>query len=83
MGKNVRYIHNAAVHGLQQQAYADSNQGFVSEMLGGEPISMKNLSSNQWFVLPALAIGALIILKIVLGMGGGRGGRGGGKTVIL
>ena len=73
---------------FQQQAYAETPQGFQTSMLGDdsfEPMdTVKNLASNQWVIIGGLAIGALFILKIVTGMfgGGGRGG-GGGKTVIL
>ena len=44
--------------------------------------TVKNLFQNQWVVYAGLAVGALVVLKIIMEMGGGRGG-GGGKTVIL
>ena len=71
----------------QEQAFAESPQGFQSTMLGSssfEPMdTIKNLATNQYVIIGGLAIGALIILKIVMGMGGGGRGGGGGKTVIL
>jgi len=67
----------------QDQAYAETQQGFNNQILGNtfSPAeTVKNLFQNQWVIYAGLAVGALVILKIVMGMGGGRGG---GKTVIL
>ena len=79
-------IYTAMAQGqYQDQAYAETQQGFNNQMLGNtfSPAdTVKNLFQNQWVVYAGLAGGALVILKIIMGMGGGRGG-GGGKTVIL
>ena len=79
-------IYTAMAQGqYQDQAYAETQQGFNNQMLGNtfSPAdTVKNLFQNQWVVYAGLAVGALVVLKIIMGMGGGRGG-GGGKTVIL
>jgi hypothetical protein len=79
-------IYNAMAQGqYQEKAMAETQHGFNNTMLGNDfdpSQTVKNLFQNKWAIYAGLAVGALIILKIVMGMGGGRGG-GGGKTVIL
>ena len=64
----------------QQEAYAASPQGFNTSMLGSSPVNptdfdpkseIKNLFKNKYVLYLGLGIGALFILKIVMGMGGG------------
>ena len=64
----------------QQEAYAASPQGFNTSMLGSSPVNptdfdpkseIKNLLQNKYVLYIGLGIGALVILKIVMGMGGG------------
>jgi len=67
---------------FQQQAFADSPQGFNSTMLDPTQ-TIKNLFQNKYILYAGLAIGALLTIKIVMGLFGGKGGSsGGGGTKI-
>jgi len=59
---------------------AATQQGFNDTMLDPSQ-TIKNLFQNKWILYAGLAVGALVVLKIVMGFGGG-GGRGGGGTKI-
>ena len=69
----------------QEQAYAESQRGFQTSMLGDssfQPMdTIKNLASNQWVIIGGLAFVVLIVIKFLLG-GRGGGSRGGGGTKI-
>jgi hypothetical protein len=41
--------------------------------------TIKNLFQNKYILYAGLAVGALVVLKIVMGFGGGKGGGGGTK----
>jgi len=72
-------IYTAMAQGqFQDQAMADTQKGFNDTMLDPSQ-TIKNLFQNKWILYAGLAVGALIVLKIVMGMGGGRGGGGGTK----
>jgi len=76
-------IYTAMAQGqYQDQAYAETQQGFNNQILGNtfDPSqTVKNLFQNKWILYAGLAVGALVILKIVMGMGGAKGGGGGTK----
>lgn len=76
-------IYTAMAQGqYQDQAYAETQQGFNNQILGNtySPLStIKNLFQNKWILYAGLAVGALVVLKIVMGFGGGKGGSGGTK----
>ena len=38
--------------------------------------TIKNLFQNKYILYAGLAVGALVVLKIVMGFGGGKGGGG-------
>ena len=73
-------IYTAMAQGqYQDQAYAETQQGFNNQILGNtfDPSqTVKDLFQNKWILYAGLAVGALIVLKIVMGMGGGKGGGG-------
>ena len=77
-------IYTAMAQGqYQDQAYAETQQGFNNQILGNtfDPSqTVKDLFQNKWILYAGLAVGALIVLKIVMGMGGGKGGGGGTKV---
>jgi len=43
--------------------------------------TIKNLFQNKYILYAGLAVGALVVLKIVMGFGGGKGGGGGGTKI--
>ena len=74
-----RPTYTAMTTGLQQAAaYQESPQSFVQDMTGGSAYNPTGFSagetvqswlSNQWVIIGGLAIGALVVLKLVLGGG--------------
>ena len=74
-----RPTYTAMTTGLQQAAaYQESPQSFVQDMTGGSAYNPTGFSagetvqswlSNQWVIIGGLAIGALVVLKIVMGGG--------------
>ena len=74
-----RPTYTAMATGLQQAAaYQESPQSFVQDMTGGSAYNPTGFSagetvqswlSNQWVIIGGLAIGALVVLKIVMGGG--------------
>jgi len=75
-------IYTAMAQGqYQEQAMAETQQGFNDTFLDPSQ-TIKNLFQNKWILYAGLAVGALVVLKIVMGFGGGKGGGGGGGTKI-
>jgi hypothetical protein len=74
-----RPTYTAMTSGLQQAAaYQESPQSFVQDMTGGSAYNPSGFSagetvqswlSNEWVIIGGLAIGALVVLKIVMGGG--------------
>jgi len=70
---------------MQPQIIQDHGLGFNETMSPHQDPSqtIKNLFQNKYILYAGLAVGALVVLKIVMGFGGGgKGGGGGGGTKI-
>jgi len=66
---------------MQPQIIQDHGLGF-NETMTDPSQTIKNLFQNKYILYAGLAVGALVVLKIVMGFGGGKGGGGGGGTKI-
>ena len=55
----------------QEDAFAETPRGFQTSMLGDSSFdagsTIKNLASNQYVIIGGLALGALVVLKIIMG----------------
>ena len=63
---------------MQPQIIQDHGLGF-NETMTDPSQTIKNLFQNKYILYAGLAVGALVVLKIVMGFGGGKGGGGGTK----